>query len=199
MPRSLLLGLLGLSLSASFLLGLPGAAGAQPTRMLEEFQFGEDSLVARLLFFESKGEEGLELCAAIGTRRGPRSINKGHVFVTRRVRPDDRALSGRLKFKFGKKPDAVEGNLQVWHSCVPSEGAPEGVEEDVLEITVRGGQENHNHSRFFAPYPAKDGAATGVQIQFNNVGGLAGGFFEKKLDPENHWDLSLDLPPEGAG
>jgi len=180
-----------------FLIFVTAAANAQPTRMLEEFQFGDDAVVARMLFFEQEGESGPELCTAIGTKRGPRSVNRNHIFVTRRLSPDENKDSGRLKFKFGKKPDAMLDEMQVWHACVEASPSPEGAEEDVLEVTVRGGQANGNQSRFYAPFPTKEGAGTGVQIQFNNAGGLAGGFFEKKLNPEDLFDLSLNLPPAG--
>lgn len=186
MIRSTILGL------GCLLLAL--AATAQPTRMLEEFDFGEDSTVARMLFFERDVEEGKELCSVVGTRRGPRSLNKAHIFVTRRAVPREKEYNGRLKFKFKGKPEITE-NLEVWHACIPTPGPLEGAEEDILEVTVRGGQENNTQSRFYAPYPYQREIGTGVQIQFNNVGGLAGGFFEKRLDPKKPWDLTLDVPP----
>ena len=181
-------------------------AQAQPTTMLEEFQFGENSLVARLLFLE--GEEG-ELCVAVGTRRGPRSLNRNSIYMTRRVRPKEKGYSGRLKFKFKNKPDDdSHESLQIWHACVPSAGrAPEGAKEDVIEVTVRGGQENGLHSRFYADYPP-EGKGYAVDIHFNNVGGLAGGSYEMPLDPENPRSLAWqpgtgtareELPPGDAG
>ncbi len=168
------------------LLALPSLA--QPTRMLEEFQFGEDSMVARILFVRG---EGKELCVALGTRRGPRSINRNTIFISRRVRPNEKGYSGRLKFKFAKKPDDTSHEyLQIWHACIPTAGAaPADAKEDVLEVTVRGGQENGLHSRFYADFPAR-GKGYAVDIHFNSVGGLAGGSYEIDVNPEN--PLSLE-------
>lgn len=179
---------------------------AQPTRMLEEFTLGESSMVSRLLFIEREAQEGEkpELCVALGTKRGPRSVNRNTFFITRRVRPNEKGYSGRLKFKFKSKPDDDSHEyLQIWHACVPTLGAaPDIAKEDVLEVTVRGAQEDGSHARFFADYP-KDGKGSAVDIHFNKVGGLAGGSYEMPLDPENPLSLAWTHAPapeeEGEG
>ena len=180
--------LLAFVVSVFLLLLFPLPSRAQPTRMLEEFQFGQDSMVARVLFIRG---EGKELCVALGTHKGPRSINKGSLFITRRVRPKEKGYSGRVKFKFAKKPDDTSHEtLNIWHACVDTAGpAPEGAKEDVLEVTVRGGQENGLHSRFYADYPAED-MGYAIDIHHNSVGGLAGGSYEINIDPKNPLNLS---------
>jgi hypothetical protein len=182
-------------------LGLWAAASAaQPTRMLEEFDYGEDSMVARIVFVEEEHDGELQLCASIGTRRGPRTINRNIVFVSRRVRPRVKGADGRVKFDFGGEMESAGKNLDFWRSCVPTAGPfPEG-KEDLLDVTVRGAQANGSHSRFVAPYPARLGDASGVQIHYNSAGGLAGATFEVTAEQLKALDEAPleEAPPKQA-
>ncbi|MCB1036424.1 MAG: hypothetical protein KDD47_21540 [Acidobacteria bacterium] len=189
MSTKRVIGLLSIVLA----LGVAAPLSAQPTRMLEEFTLGESSRVARVLFLEG---EGSELCVVLGTRRGPRTVNRNTIFIGRRVRPNEKGYSGRLKFKFGNQPDDdSHPYFQIWHACAPSAGpAPEGSKEDVIELTVRGAQEDGSHARFFAQYP-KDGKGWAIDIHYNNVGGLAGGSYEMPLDPDNPRSLAWEYVP----
>lgn len=136
----------------------------------EMYGTGASAPLARVVFTW----EDDELCALLGTRRGPRQLNHGLFAITRQVIRDGKTDNERLKFDFPRKPEIDEDHLHVRHACVEASPAI-GARSDEIHVAVRQpnrGAGNRGTRRFAVGFPPR-GAQYGVDLRRLSNGNIS--------------------------
>ena len=108
------------------------ALGAQPTRMLEEFGWGEEG-VAKLSFYQDSSER---LCALIAMNRAPSFVHP-KAFSFRRVGKGVPKAS-RRPIRFGFTPRETDSGPAIGESCVGGHERALPDSRDQIQVTLRG-------------------------------------------------------------
>ncbi len=129
------------------------------TRDFLSIQGGSSSPSARVTLYRTEEDR---LCAVVGVRRGPKSLNTGYFKFTRLLTVDGATQETDMRFAFPKKKTAGDKKLWIWQACEPSREPIEGSEKDLVRVTVR--RPGHTPTKMWVQYPSED-AAFGLNIR----------------------------------